>query len=128
MWHSHPPQLEDVAEPGGGDERRARAAVLEHGVRRDRRPVHDLVGAAERQHGVDDGAVVVGRRGEDLLNADPPVRVREDDVGERAPDVGADPPHSRSEGSSSQIRSTAHCIDSWMTLCAALESPALHAS
>ena len=76
----------------------------------------------------DDGAVVVGRRGENLLDADPPVRVREDDVGERAPDVGADPPPSRSDGSSSQIRSTAHCIDSWMTLCAALESPALQAS
>jgi hypothetical protein len=126
--HAHAPQLEHVAEPGRGDERRTRSAVLQHGVRRHRRPVDDLVGAAERPHGVDDGAVVVGRRGEDLLDADPPVRVGEDDVGERATDVGADPPHSRSDGSSSQIRSTAHCIDSWMTLCAAFGSPALQAS
>ena len=76
MRHAHAPQLEHVAEALRRHERGARAAALEHRVRRHRRPVHDLlerpVRAARQQLGdaVDDRDVVRGRRREHLVVRD----------------------------------------------------------
>jgi hypothetical protein len=97
--HPHPPQLEHVAEALGRDHRRTRAAPLEHRVRRDRRPVHDLVHVGERRERggrLDDRAVVRRRRREHLAERDAAVVAGEDDVGEGAADVGAHPRHSGS--------------------------------
>ena len=64
------PQLEHVAEARGRDERGQRAALLEHGVRRHGRAVHDARdrGAVGEPDRVDDGSVVVRRRREELAD------------------------------------------------------------
>ena len=69
----------------------------EHGVRRDRRAVHDLGDAARSRRlgqagdGLDDRPVVGRRRREQLVHADAPVGLVEDHVGERPADVDPDP-------------------------------------
>ena len=91
-----PAQLEHVAEAGGGDEGGQAAAPLEHGVRRDRRPVDDFgdrscVRGGESADRLHDRAVVAGRRREQLAQNDAAVGAVEDHVGEGAADVDADP-------------------------------------
>ncbi len=106
-----PPQLEHVAEAGRRQQRAARALPFEHRVRGDRRRVHDLRDARGRRPGLlqqledalDDAArVVVGRR-QHLLRAQRAVGAEQDDVGERAADVDADPV-AVSHGASQSLR------------------------
>ena len=90
--HAHAPQLEHVAEALRRHERRARAAALEHRVRRHRRAVHDLLELAapvaeQLGDAVDDGHVVRGRRREHLAVGELARRELEQHVGERAADV-----------------------------------------
>ena len=69
MWHPHPPQLEDVPKAQRRHDRRPRAELLEHRVRRHGRPVDDLrhgIVAKELPHRRDDAAVVRGRCREHL--------------------------------------------------------------
>ena len=89
-------QLDHVGEARGGDQRGARAAALEQGVRGDGHPVREdlhlaRVTARERQRGIDRAhhalGLVVRRRGH-LRGDDPPVD-RERRVGERPADVDA---------------------------------------
>src|SRR5438045_5455380 len=85
------PQMQEMLEAVGRDERRARALPLEQRIRRDRRPVRESLDV--------DGADL-GRRGEHRLRLVPGrgnlgrpqlALVREQDrVGERAPDVDAE--------------------------------------
>ena len=94
MRHAHATQLQHVAEALRRHERSARAAALEHRVRRHRRPVHDLleraVRAARQQLGdaVDDGHVVRRWRREHLVVCDLAARKLQQHVRERASDVG----------------------------------------
>ncbi len=91
--HPHPPQLEHVAEALGRHEREVRSTPLEHGVRRDGRPVHhgtDRMAGRELADRRDDRAVVGRRRREHLGVGDAAVLANADHVGERAADVGTD--------------------------------------
>jgi hypothetical protein len=91
--------LDRVAEALGGDERRARALPLDDGVREEGGAVQHVGHVAGRharraEHGLDprdDGVVrSVGGR-EDLADLEgPAVLAREDEIGERPADVGAD--------------------------------------
>ncbi len=68
--------------------------MLEHGVRRDGRPVHDAADRrAVREAGdrLDDRRVVVRRRRKELADRRAAVGALEDDVGERPADVDSDP-------------------------------------
>ena len=112
MRHAHTPELENVAKARRRHECRSRPAVLEHRVGCNRRTVHDLVRSAECLHRRDDGGVVRRRCRQDLGEPHASVVGADNNVRERPADVGADPRHSVSDGSSSQMRSTAHCIDS----------------
>ena len=91
-------QLQHVAEPGGGDQRGARAPAFQHGVGRDRRAMGDQAheaagdaGQAQRAPDPDEGRLLeVGRRGGQLMGPDPAGPIGEHDVGEGPADVGAD--------------------------------------
>ena len=96
---AQPAHLEHVAKAVGGDEGRAGADALEDGVRGHRRGVHDTgdpaggdaMLAEERLRARHDPArVVLGCR-EHLGRTDGPVVAEQDDVGERAADVDAEP-------------------------------------
>src|SRR5436190_6225511 len=88
------PQMQEMIESVGRDERRARTLALEQRVRSDRRPVREPL---------DVDGTDLGRRGEHRLRLVPGGRdlgrpqlalVREQDrVGERAPDVDAENRH-----------------------------------
>jgi hypothetical protein len=68
--HAHAAELQHVAEALRRHERRARAAALQHRVRRHRRAVHELLERAvaeQPRDAVDDGHVVGGRRREHLV-------------------------------------------------------------
>jgi hypothetical protein len=84
------PQVQDVLEALVGDERRPRAAALEQGVRRDRRPVReafDLLGS-DRRRGRDHRLLLMRRR---RHLRDPNVSVRhQHGVRERASDVDSE--------------------------------------
>ena len=97
--HPQVAQLQHVAEALAGDQSHPRAGQLQDRVRRHRGAVHDLRDFARRhpvpgEHGfqpLHDGQRVVLDARRDLLRDDVPVLVEQHDVGERAPDVGADP-------------------------------------
>ena len=96
--HPHPAQLEHVAEAPRRHDGRPCASLLEHGVRRDRRPVDHLgdgLVAEDLADRLDDGAVVAGRRREHLHEPDIARVGLQHDVRERSADVGADA-HTRS--------------------------------
>ena len=86
-------EVEQVLEPGGRDERRARALALEQRIRRNRRPVperFDLVGpdlARRRENGI-----LLPLRGRHLRRPHMPV-LEQDRVGKRPPDIDAQDPH-----------------------------------
>ena len=138
--HAHPPQLEHVAEALGRDERRPRAAALEHGVRGDGRPVHDALdrvapSPASSRDGVDDRAVVGRRRREHLREAQPPPSASSSSTSVNVPPTSAPirarahrPGPSCSDGSDGQIRSTAPRMLSWITRSASSGSRRSHAS
>ena len=135
MGHSHPAQLQHVAKALRRDDRRARTAPLEDGVRRDRRAVRNVLDPvrSQRPHRVDDGAVVRGRRRQDLRDTQPAVVALDDHVRERASDVGARARHgcgvtSASDGNVSITRSTAQRMLRWMTASARLALPRSQAS
>jgi hypothetical protein len=58
------PQVQDVLEALVRDERRSRAAALEQGVRRDRRPVREAadLASSDRRRGLDHRLVLPRRR------------------------------------------------------------------
>ena len=96
--HAQRADLQDVAEPLGGDQADARALLLEDGVGGDRGAVADLLDGASRYAGlgeqlgkpVDDGTGVVLDAGGDLLGVHRAVGAEQHDVGEGAADVDAD--------------------------------------
>ncbi len=94
-----PADADDVLEAGGGDERHAGPAALEHGVGRDRRPVHDVeagAGGGDVGDARDDRARrIVGRRA-DLVDRDA-LGTEAHQVGERATGVDADSDHGRAD-------------------------------
>ncbi len=94
-----PADADDVLETGGGDERHASPAALQHGVGRDRRPVHDVetcAGAGDVGDALDDRARrIVGRR-PDLVHRDA-LGAEAHQVGERATRVDPDPDHGRAD-------------------------------
>ena len=86
--------LDDVAEALGRDERRARAAPLEQGVRRDGHAVRQRddgggIGAARAERGEHAEGLVGGRRRD--LRAHHAGGVDADEIGEGAAHVDADP-------------------------------------
>jgi hypothetical protein len=85
--------LQHVAEAARGDEPHHRAAPLDDGVGDRRGPVRDGGGplvAEERDQALDDAPGRVGRCRRDLAAAEPPGRLPDDEVRERAADVDAD--------------------------------------
>ena len=97
-WDPDPAQLEHVAEPARGEQRGARALVLQDRIRGDGAAMQHLPEGlrieAERRRefenaGDDAAGVVVRRRGQ-LARREPPVRQEQRDVRERATDIGGD--------------------------------------
>ena len=89
-WTGLPPDLQNVLEAGGGDQRRLRALAFEHRVRRYRGAVDDdgRVHAADLAQSAEHAfRGVVGRRGR-LVNAHPS-GVDDVEVGEGAADIDA---------------------------------------
>ena len=86
--------IERVAEPLGGDQRRACAPPFDHGVGGERRAVHEDLDIAEpaarvgqdQAHTVQDGLFGSLRRRQQLASQ-PPRTLLEDDIRERAADV-----------------------------------------
>ena len=87
---------EQVAEAGGGDERRPRETPLEQGVRRDRRAVDEAVDGVGADieplehlaRGGEHALLLVRRR--EHLRADDAVGRHRDGIGERTADVDAE--------------------------------------
>jgi hypothetical protein len=94
-----PSDLEQIAEALGGQETGPGTAALEDSVGRDGGAVDDLADVARRNaglgrqlsHAVDDRARVVGRRRQHLAGARDPVRRDEDEIGEGAAHIDAEP-------------------------------------
>ena len=111
------PELEDVAEPSRRDQGRLGAETLQNGVRRHRGAVHDLrhrdwaCAAGEPGDRLDHGQVVARWRREELAHLHPPVGRVEQDVGERAAHIDADPAGNGLHHSLAHLRfGIANCI------------------
>ena len=107
-----PRDVDDVAEAVRRDHPGVRAGMGEHDVGRDGRPVQEVVDVrecdtglrAQRLHALDDAARRVVRRGGNLVDGDPALLlVDQDQVGERAADVDADPLHAPTSCSAGTI-------------------------
>ena len=95
--HPHPPELQHVAEPAGGEQCGGRALAFEDRVGRDRAAVQQLFEGIERgselfEQAADPGddriRVVVGRRGK-LARGELPIGREYGNVGEGAADIGS---------------------------------------
>jgi hypothetical protein len=88
-----PPQVQEMLEPGRGDERRLRPGPLEERIRRDRRPVREPLDRprAHLPRGREHRLRLVGRGR--YLGRREPVAVEEHGVGERPADVDAQDRH-----------------------------------
>ena len=94
--HPHPPQLQHVAEPEGGEQRGRCALAFEDRVGRDGAAVQQLFERIERRfelieqaaHSGDDRVRIVVRSGGQLAGGEASVGREHGNVGERAPDVG----------------------------------------